>query len=130
MEKQDYVQYWKTTASGDWKRVNLLLKNRDYVFALFCAHLTLEKLLKAHWVKDNAENFPPKIHNLVALLRQTSLEFSEDETAFLIDMNTFQLEGRYPDYQRKIYKAYRALKTQQIISRCKKIRRFLLKELQ
>ncbi len=59
MNKQDYIQYWKASAEKDWRRVNLLFKNRDFVFALFCAHLTLEKLLKAHWVKDNNENYPP-----------------------------------------------------------------------
>lgn len=30
MEKIDHIQYGKTTATKDWKRVNLLLKNRDY----------------------------------------------------------------------------------------------------
>jgi len=53
MTKQDYSAYWKTSAAKDWKRVNLLFRHRDYVFALHCAHLVLEKLCKAHWIKDN-----------------------------------------------------------------------------
>ena len=37
LTKEDHILHWKTTASKDWKRVNLLYKNRDYIFALFCA---------------------------------------------------------------------------------------------
>lgn len=73
LEKREYIHCWKVTAARDWKRVNLLFKNRDYIFSLFCAHLTLEKLIKAHWVKDNTSNYPPKIHNLNKLVAQTKL---------------------------------------------------------
>ena len=110
MDKADYIKYWKTTASQDWKRVNLLFKNRDYVFALFCAHLTLEKLIKAHWVKDNVGNYPPKIHNLNKLLAQTKLNLTNEELVFCSDMNKFQIEGRYPDFitglNKKLNKLY------------------------
>lgn len=129
MEKKDHIQYWKTTAARDWKRVNLLLKNRDYVFALFCAHLTLEKLIKGHWVKDNIGNFPPKIHNLVRLAEYISLKFSEEETDFLRQMNNFQLEGRYPDYQQALYKTYKAADAKKIVEKSNQIRKCLLKKL-
>jgi HEPN domain-containing protein len=65
--------------------------------------LTLEKLLKAFWVRDNVENIPPKMHNLNYLLAQTQLALSEEEQRFFAVFNQFQLEGRYPDYQFAIY---------------------------
>lgn len=102
--KKDFIRYWKTNAAKDWKRVNLLFKNRDYVFALFCAHLTLEKLVKALWVKDNTLNHPPKIHNLSKLIAQTKLVLTDVELIFCADMNKFQIEGRYPDYVSNIYR--------------------------
>jgi HEPN domain-containing protein len=129
VEKIDHIKYWKTTAARDWKRVNLLFKNRDYVFALFCAHLTLEKLIKGHWVKNNEGNFPPKIHNLVRLAEHISLKFSEEETDFLRQMNTFQLEGRYPDYQQALNKTYKAAATKKIVEKSNQIRKCLLKKL-
>lgn len=65
---------------------------------LFFAHLVLEKYCKAHWVKDNSGNFPPRTHNLVRLLDTTLVQLSEEDLLFLEEFNDFQLEGRYPDY--------------------------------
>jgi len=53
----------------------------------------LEKLLKAHWVKDNVENIPPKIHWLVSILENTTSVFPDGDKQFLSEMNQFQLEG-------------------------------------
>ena len=99
MTKQDHINYWIKTAAKDWKAIQDLYKSKNYVHALFWAHLVLEKLLKAHWVKDNSENTPPKIHHLVYLASKTRLAFTEEETNFLNLFNQFQLEGRYPDYK-------------------------------
>jgi HEPN domain-containing protein len=41
-----------------------LMSGKQNVFALFAFHLTIEKLLKAIWVKDNIENTPPRQHDL------------------------------------------------------------------
>jgi len=65
MTKQEHISWWKLTASKDWEAVDSLLKGKNYVQALFWAHLVLEKLLKAHWIKDNKEDNPPKTHNLI-----------------------------------------------------------------
>lgn len=97
LTKQEHITFWKNTAAKDWKAVNDLLKSKNYVHSLFWSHLVLEKLIKAHWVKDNEGNHPPKMHNLVYLLSKTSLNMEENKLAFLEQMNLFQLEGRYPD---------------------------------
>ncbi len=106
MEKQDYVAYWKTSAAKSWKASQHLFEKSDFVESLFFAHLTLEKSMKAHWVKDNPEDFPPRIHNLRRLSEQTSLILSSDQIIFLEQMNTFQMEGRYPDYRFAIYQMF------------------------
>jgi len=77
MTKLEIVNYWKETAEKDWIAVQSLFKTKNYVHCLFFAHLTLEKLCKAHWVKDNTEQNAPKVHNLVYLIKQTNLELSE-----------------------------------------------------
>jgi HEPN domain-containing protein len=96
VNKEDYISYWQANAAKDWKRVNTQLKNKDYVFALFCAHLTLEKLIKAHWVKDNISNYPTKIHNLNKLVAQTKLTLTEEDLSFCADMNNFRLKDVIP----------------------------------
>ena len=93
------------------------------------AHLVLEKLCKAHWVKDNAENHPPKIHNLVRLVEQTKLILPEEDLDFLRKMNDFQIEGRYPDYKDNLYRIYKSAQTQVIINKSNTIRECLLKGL-
>jgi HEPN domain-containing protein len=74
MTKEGYIKYWITTSKHDWKRVEELLKLRDFSFALFCAHLSIEKLAKALWVKEHESNFPPRIHNLITLFSKTSFK--------------------------------------------------------
>ena len=94
------------------------------------AHLTLEKIIKAHWVKDNKDNFPPKIHNLNKLVSQTNLELTEVELIFCADMNKFQLEGRYPDFISNIYKIAKRKYTIEYLDQCKKLRKKLLEKMQ
>lgn len=123
--KDKLIAYWKESSLRDWKRVNLLFKNRDFVFALFCAHMSLEKLFKAHWVKDNEGNYPPKIHNLNKIASQTSLVLTEEEGSFCADMNKFQLEGRYPDYVSDVNRIITRKYAENYLIQCKQLRKKL-----
>jgi HEPN domain-containing protein len=98
MTKQEVIDYWWSSAKDDELTVKVLFRSRRYLHSLFFAHLVLEKYLKAHWVKDNVENTPPKIHNLVKLAKNTNLELEEEDLEFLEQFNSYQLEGRYPEY--------------------------------
>ena len=118
------------TAEKDWNVVLSLFKDGNYVHSLFFAHLSLEKLLKAHWVKDNEENFPVKTHSLVRLAESTKLVFTEDQLVFLERMNDFQLEGRYPDYQFKIYQLCTKKFTAPVLEKVQAIRTLLIGKLQ
>ena len=98
MTKKDHITYWIESSQEDWGRAEMCFNNKDYVFGLFCLHLCAEKLSKALWVKENESDFPPRIHNLLILLEKSSLILTEHQLKFLSQLNTFQLEGRYPDY--------------------------------
>lgn len=65
--------------------------------ACFFCHLTIEKVLKAHVVKQT-KSLAPRTHNLFAFLERTELEFSEDALQFLGVLMKYQLEGRYPEF--------------------------------
>ena len=129
MTKQDHIDYWVKTAAKDWKAIQDLYRTKNYVHALFWSHLVLEKLLKAHWVKDNEGNTPPKIHRLVTILDNTKLELSDSDRQFLSEMNQFQLEGRYPDYKNELYKKYKSANTKKILDEVNRLRTCLLKKL-
>ena len=129
LDKEDYINYWITTSAGDWKAVQQLFKGKNYIQSLFFAHLVLEKIIKAYWVRDNNTDHPPKIHNLVALVKQTKLKLPDNDLQFLAAMNDFQLEGRYPDYANKLFKMYRQKQTNEVLDKVKDLRKCLLKDL-
>lgn len=64
MSKEEYIKYWKLSAEKDWIVVQNLFDKANYPHALFFAHLVLEKLLKAHFVKDNSSDSPPQEHTI------------------------------------------------------------------
>jgi len=130
MTKQQHVDYWINTAEDDWGSISLLFNGKKYLQSLFWAHLVLEKLAKALWVKNNKENTPPKIHNLIVLLKQSNVDLGMENMNFLDDYNNFQLSSRYPDYLNKIYKVCTKQFTEIQLDKVNKIRICLLKMVQ
>jgi len=103
---------------------------KRYSHCLFWAHLVLEKLAKAHWVKNHEDDIPPKIHNIVWLLEDSEVEISTEDKMFLEVFNRFQLSTRYPDYLRKIDKLCTEELTVNQLEKIKEIRQCLLNKLQ
>ena len=98
MTKADHIAYWMNGADQNWQEVGSMFTAGTYVPCLFWAHLTIEKLAKALWVKDSAGDTPPFTHNIGKLLADTSLVLTSDQAKFVLQLNTFQLEGRYESY--------------------------------
>jgi HEPN domain-containing protein len=130
MTKQDHIDYWIKNSKRDWNRADICFNQKEYLFGLFCVHLSLEKICKAIWVKHHKSNFPPKIHHLVRIIETTPHKISEEDLAMLNDFNKFQLEGRYPDYQDRMYKICTKKYTEELMNEIKPIKKCLLKELQ
>ena len=97
MTKKEYIEYWLKSAAEDLATLNYLLKGRRYLHALFFGHLYPEKICKALWVKNNKDNYPPKIHNLLTLVKQAEISLDEKDQLFLLKLNQYQAEGRYPE---------------------------------
>ena len=129
MTKSDYIQFWKTSAEKDLEVAQNLYEKRNYPQSLFFGHLALEKLLKAHWVKDNSSDYPPRIHNLVRLAGNTKLPFLPDDLLFLDKMNDYQMEGRYPDYQFTIYQLCTPVFTEELLKEVKRLYTWLTNQL-
>lgn len=60
--------------------------------------------MKAHWIKDNTADFPPRTHNLEFILAQTSLDLPAEKIDELRIMNAWNIEGRYQDYKDLIFR--------------------------
>ena len=130
MTKQEFIAYWKETAEDDWTSVKILFEGRKFTFCLFTCHLVIEKLLKAHWVKDNIDDFPPRTHNLIQLLSQTELILEEDDIILMRKMNNWNIEGRYPDYQRFFYQLCTLEYTENNLLKTENLYQCLIQQLQ
>lgn len=106
------------------------MKLTHYPQALFFAHLTLEKLLKALYI-DHLNSFPPKSHNLLILVQEIGVILPEHLQEAIIEINTFNVETRYPDIKFRFYKKCSAdfsLRYMKIVEEIKKwLRRKLSK---
>lgn len=89
------VEYWKQSAQDDFEAAVQLIDGKKTRQGLFFAHLSLEKLLKAV-ICQRTQQLAPRIHNLVRLVEISGLNPPASMFDFLAEMNTFNLEGRYP----------------------------------
>lgn len=90
------IKYWKEGAFDNLETAEILIDKHKFKEGLFFCHLTIEKLLKAHFVKQNNE-FAPKTHNLLYLISKSNLKIDEENSKFIIELMDYQLEGRYPE---------------------------------
>jgi HEPN domain-containing protein len=105
LTKQEHIEHWKTGAEDSWQSASVLMNSNHYSMAAFCFHLSIEKLLKGIWVKNNESNFPPRIHNLITLHNGANLNLEPDILAEFSSINSWNLEGRYTEYRTKVYLA-------------------------
>ncbi|MEI6050751.1 MAG: HEPN domain-containing protein [Bacteroidota bacterium] len=128
--KAEYINFWVAQANDDWEAVDTLYKGKNYIQSLFFAHIVIEKLCKSLWIKYNADNVPPRTHNLIHLLSSTPVELADDKSEFLLTLNRFQLEGRYPEYLDKMHSICDEQFTNSIIYSTNELRSWLLEKLQ
>jgi HEPN domain-containing protein len=72
MRKEEHINYWTNQVDEDFDCANVLYLSNHFAQSLFWAHLALEKLTKALWIKKNDGNTPPFVHNLLRLITQTN----------------------------------------------------------
>jgi HEPN domain-containing protein len=90
------IEYWSNISADDIETAEILIEKKKYKEGLFFYHLSIEKLLKAIYVKKITE-LAPKTHNLIYLSNKSSLEISDEQILVLNELHFYQLEGRYPE---------------------------------
>jgi HEPN domain-containing protein len=96
------VKYWIDSAAYDLETGRSLLEAKRFPYALFFAHLALEKILKALVVKA-AQAHAPYTHSLTLLAGKTNLDVSDSILDRLAEYTEFHLESRYPDEKKEFY---------------------------
>jgi HEPN domain-containing protein len=66
IDAQKIINHWIETSDSDFQTMQTLYQSKKYNWALFLGHITIEKLLKALYVK-RFERHAPFTHNLYRL---------------------------------------------------------------
>jgi HEPN domain-containing protein len=90
------IAFWRGSAEEDMAVARDLVHRNHTRHGLFFAHLDLEKALKAH-VCRATEDIAPRLHNLIRLSELAELHPQPAQVDILAEMNSFNVEGRYPD---------------------------------
>ncbi len=104
MRTEDQIAYWLESAEHDLETAESLFSSKKYDWCLFMGHLVLEKTLKAIYVLESNGDLPPRTHNLVRLIKESSLKVDDETILWLDRINDFHIEARYPDFKREFYK--------------------------
>ena len=90
------IAYWRSGATEALDTADFLLAGGRSNFALFFAHLALEKMLKA-LVVERSHEMAPKTHDLLLLARRAELALPAELALVLGQFQVYCMAGRYPD---------------------------------
>lgn len=110
---------WFKQAEYDIETANIMLSGGRYIYAVFMAHLAIEKTLKGIWAFKLKED-APKTHNLVYLYSKLSLELPEDIQKIIDELNHVSIPTRYPETLDKLFNNFPKDRTESIILNSKK----------
>ncbi|MFH0976982.1 MAG: HEPN domain-containing protein [Spirochaetota bacterium] len=90
------IQNWIQLAVYDFDTAKAMLKSKRYLYLAFACHQTVEKILKAIYVKEIGKT-PPYTHNLIKLSESISISGSMNEEfkKFIEDLNSYYIQSRY-----------------------------------
>ena len=127
--KLDLFQEWLSQAKYDLDTARAMFKTGRYIYCVFMCHLSIEKILKAHYVREN-KSVPPKTHDLIYLCENIKISLPEDKIDFINELNDISVFTRYPGQLKKILKEYSKKRTERIYNSAKKIFLWLKKNSQ
>lgn len=102
-EKKGLINAWINSAHEDLKTSEGLFYLKRFSGCLFFCHLTVEKLLKAVYIKKK-DTYPPYAHKLAKLAKDASVKLTQKQTEELVEITTFNIEARYDIFKQKLYK--------------------------
>lgn len=127
-DKDKTIRYWTESAAYDLETGKSLLEAEKFPYALFFAHLAIEKLLKAVVVKRIGEH-APYTHSLILLANRAKVNLSEKRFEQLAEFMEFHTEARYPDEKKSFYNKCTEEFAQQKFAEAKEIYSWLTQEL-
>jgi HEPN domain-containing protein len=128
MNKINHSQELIKQAEYDIETAQIMLNAGRYVYCVFMCHLSIEKTLKALYVKKLAKT-PPKIHSLVYLAKIIDVDLPLQVKEFIESLDDISVPTRYPEELDKLLKEYTKERTEVIFDSSKGALTWLKKEL-
>jgi len=124
------VSYWIDIADYDLETAEAMLATERYLYVGFMCHQTIEKLLKAYYVRV-INDTPPYTHNLSRLASLSSIhgELSESQKDFLDMLEPLNVETRYPTQKDMILKSLTREKCEALIGMTKELSGWIKRQL-
>ena len=99
------IEYWTGSSDNDFKAAKALFKKGFYPQSLFFCHLSIEKMLKALFMKKT-KKFAPFVHDLRRLAELAGLNLTREQQRALDKIFTFNIAGRYSEERFEFYQKY------------------------
>ncbi len=128
IDSEKIVRHWIETSEDDFNTMMTLYDSKSYGWSLFLRHISIEKLLKALYVKRYKQH-APFTHNLFRLGELIGLEMSDEHSDWLDEITSFNLNARYDDYKKEFYKLCTLDYTKSWIDKITIIRSWIKKKL-
>jgi HEPN domain-containing protein len=125
MTKQEHIKHWKSSTNESWDSALYLASGKHFALSLFALHLSIEKLLKALWIKESITDTPPYTHDLQRLADEIGLDLQHDEYDLLSVINSWNIRGKYPDYSSHLHKSSTADYLQKKIEKISVLKKWL-----
>ncbi len=118
---------WIKQADYDMETADFMFNGKRFFYAVFMAHLAVEKALKGLYQKKLHET-PPKTHNLIYLMGKIGLKPDEKIGRFIAKLNEANIAARYPENLEKVQQVYTQEVTCQILSQAKDVIAWIKKQ--
>ena len=110
------AEEWLAQAEYDLDTAEYMLKGGRCFYAVFMAHLSVEKALKGLW-QTKLLSAPPKTHNLIFLVEKITAQFPTEIIEFLTTLNVASVPTRYPDDLKRMMDDYPGEEVREILAK-------------
>jgi len=124
MEQQLKNEEWFLQSDYDLETAYQMLVTRRNIYCIFMCHLSLEKALKALYIK-RLNQIPPKLHSLMYFVNKIQLVLSENDLLFVEKMDSMSIVTRYPEDLKAMIALYTPAQTTNIYEQSKTIQQWL-----
>jgi len=122
------VNHWIESSEDDYETMIKLFKSESYNWALFVGHISLEKMLKALYMKVHGKH-SPAIHNLYRIAELCEIKMTHEYSDWLDTITSFNINARYNDYKKEFHNLCTREYAESWTSRIKELRKWIKKML-